>query len=150
MLAKNLFHSVLFALDALLVTVLASLRYGMPSAVMLAAAWAWVLFALPVHLAAGNLFSLWMPYRINLGRIGRQKGAQANALLSMLVQAGVLGAGALVFFLCSYFARLWLAIPVLIVMAAGAVVFWLWVLARVDSIVGRCREDLIAELVRTE
>jgi ABC-2 type transport system permease protein len=149
-LAKNLFHSALFALDAVLVTILASLRYGFPSAIILAATWAWLLFALPMHLAAGNLFSMWMPYRINLGRIGRQKGAQANALLSMVVQVGVLGVGAGVLFLCSLYAKLWLAIPVFVLMGAIAVVVWLRVLAHVDEIAYRQREDLVAELVRTE
>ena len=149
-LAKNLFHSMLFAVDAVLVTMVAGLRYGLPSTTVLAATWAWVLFALPAHLAAGNLFSLWMPYRINMGRMGRQKGAQANALLSMAVQAAVLGVGAGVLALCSYYAQLWLAIPVLTVMAAAAVAVWLRVLGHVDALAYRRRDDLIATLVRTE
>lgn len=150
LLAKNLFHGALFLVDAALVTLLATWRYGSIPPLMIAVTWAWVLFALPVHLTAGNLFSLLMPYRINLGRIGRQKGAQANALLSMLVQAGVVGLGIAVLMLCSHFAQLWIAIPVLCAMAAVAVVVWLQVLARVDGIAYRQREDLLAELVRTE
>ena len=149
-LAKNLFHTALFALDALLVTIVASVRYGFPSATLLVATWAWLLFALPIHLSAGNLFSLWMPYRINLGRIGRQKGAQANALLSMVVQLGVLGVGIGVLFLAWYYKQLWIAIPVFLCLGGVSIFVWLRILALVDKIANQRREDLIAELVRTE
>ena len=48
----------------------------------------------PTNLAAGNLLSLTMPYRVNLGRISRQRGSQASALVSMLIQVIVMGCGA--------------------------------------------------------
>jgi ABC-2 type transport system permease protein len=149
-LAKNLFHSVLFIVDAGLVCMVASLRVGWPPPAAVAAAWAWLLFALPVDLAAGNAFSIHLPYRMNLGRLTRQRGSQANTLLSMLIQAGVLGAGVGVFALCSLFNRLWLAVPVFLVLAAGAVFAWLRVLAHVDAMANQRRESLIATLCRTE
>ena len=149
-LAKNLFHALLFSVDASLVCILASLRFGVPAPAALAATAAWLLFALPVQLAAGNAFSLVMPYRINLGRIARQRGSQASALLSMLIQAGVLGVGAGVFALCSLFDRLWLAVPIFIAMAALAVFAWMRVLGAVDSIANRRRDSLIAALVKTQ
>jgi ABC-2 type transport system permease protein len=149
-LAKNLFHGMLFLIDAALVCFVASLRMGWPAPAAVAAAWAWLLFALPVHLAAGNAFSIHLPYRMNLGRLTRQRGSQANSLLSMLVQAGVLGVGVSVFALCSLFNRLWLALPVFLILAAGAVFAWLRVLAHVDSMANRRREALIATLCKTE
>jgi ABC-2 type transport system permease protein len=149
-LAKNLFHGMLFLVDAALVCIVASLRMGWPSPVAVAAAWAWLLFALPVHLAAGSAFSINMPYRMNLGRLTRQRGSQANSLLSMLIQAGVLGVGVSVFALCSLFNRLWLAVPVFLILAAGAVFAWLRVLAHVDAMANQRREALIATLCRTE
>ena len=132
MLAKNFFHSLLFLLDAALVCIVASLRLGWPAPAALAVAWAWLLFALPVHLAAGNTFSLNMPYRMNLGRMTRQRGSQANSLLSMLIQLGVLGIGVGVFALCSLYDRLWVAVPVFLSLA-GAVFAWLQVLAHVGT-----------------
>lgn len=149
-LGKNMFHAGLFLVDCVLVALLASLRMGWPSAVALMGTAAWLLFALPVHLAAGNAFSLAMPYRTSLGRIARQKGSQASALLSMLIQAGVLGVGAGIFVLCSLFDRLWLAIPVFLGMAVVAVVVWLRMLGNIDATANRRRESLIAALVRTE
>jgi ABC-2 type transport system permease protein len=149
-LGKNLFHALLFAIDAVLVCILGSLRLGAPRADALAATVAWVMFALPVHLAAGNVFSLTMPYRTNLGRLARQRGSQMNALLSMGVQAGVLGIGIGIFALCLFLSRLWVAIPVFLVLAAGA--WWAWrrVLGKVDAMAERRKELLIATLVKAE
>ena len=114
MLAKNLFHSLLFFVDAILVCIISSLRIGWPAPAAIAATAAWALFALPVHLAAGNAFSLNMPYRMNLGRITRQRGSQASALFSMLIQLGVLGIGAGVIALARSSISSWLAVPIFV------------------------------------
>jgi ABC-2 type transport system permease protein len=150
MLAKNLFHSFLFFVDAVLVCFVSSLRTGWPAPAALAATAAWLLFALPVHLAAGTAFSLNMPYRMNLGRITRQRGSQASALLSMLILIGVLGIGAGIFALCSFFDRLWMATPVLLSLAGAAIIIWMRVLDNVDTMAYRRRESLVATLARTE
>ena len=126
------------------------MRIGWPTPVALAATAAWMLFALPVHLAAGNLFSINMPYRMNLGRITRQRGSQTSALLSMLIQAGVLGIGAAVFAICSLFDRLWMATPAFLSLAGAAILAWMRVLDKVDGMADRRRESLIATLARTE
>lgn len=149
-LAKNVFHALLFIVDAALVCVVASLRMGWPAPASLAVAWAWLLFALPVHLAAGNLFSLNMPYRMNLGRVTRQRGSQASSLLSMLIQIAVLGVGAGTFALCNYLGDVWFAVPVFLLLAAAAAFAWMRVLGNVDRIANRRRETLIATLARAE
>ncbi len=150
MLAKNLFQSLLFLLDAVLVCIITSLRIGWPAPSAIAATVAWLLFALPVHLAAGNTFSLVMPYRMNLGRITRQRGSQLSALFSVLIQFAVLGVGALVFAICSLLGNLWIAVPVFLVLALAAVFAWMRQLDHIDAIAARRRELLIATLVRTE
>jgi ABC-2 type transport system permease protein len=149
-LAKNLFHTALFAVEALLICIISAWRFGLPGPVALAAILCWLLFAVPAHLTAGDLFSITMPYRINLGRIGRQRGSQANALLSLLIQAGVLGVGVGLFALCAFFAKLWLAIPIFVLMAAGAFIAWMRVLGNVDGMANKRREELVSELVRAE
>jgi ABC-2 type transport system permease protein len=150
MLAKNLFHAALAAMDAVFVGLVACWRFGVPPPDAIAASVAWVVFALPLHLAAGNVFSILMPYKINLSRIGKQKGSQANALLSLLVQAVTLGAGVGVFALCAWLDRLWLAVPVFLVMAAGAVFGWMFGLDRVDAMANARRDELITTLVKAE
>ncbi len=149
-LAKNMLHSLLFLVDAVLVCIIASLRVGWPAPAAIAATIAWLMFALPVHLAAGNALSLVMPYRMNLGRITRQRGSQLNALFSMLIQFAVLGVGALVFAVCSFLGNLWMAVPVLLAFSIAAIVVWWRQLDHVDAIAARRRESLMATLVRTE
>ncbi|MGC1424182.1 MAG: hypothetical protein WA354_18380 [Terracidiphilus sp.] len=150
LLAKNLMHGALFAMVALLAGILATLRLGEPDFTLLATTAAWVLFALPTNLAAGNLLSLSMPYRVNLGRISRQRGSQASALVSMLIQAFVIGCGAVVLALCSFFDKRWLAAPCLLVMAGLALLAWLRVLRSTDSLANRNRDNLIGTLAKTE
>jgi hypothetical protein len=150
LLAKNIFHGFLFCVIALLAGALAILRVGQPGLAWLAITAAWLFFALPAHLAAGNLFSLCMPHRLNLGRIGRQRGGQASALLGMLVQAGILGIGALVAGLCSLAGGLWLAAPILLVLAVPAYLVWARVLANSDSIAMRRRDELITALAKAD
>jgi ABC-2 type transport system permease protein len=150
LLSKNIFHAVLFCVIAVLAGLLAILRAGLPEPVWLAITAAWLVFALPAHLLAGNLFSLNMPHKMNLGRIGRQRGGQASALLGMLVQICILGVGAAVAGLCSLFGVLWLAAPILLVLAVPAYVGWMRVLANSDAIAMRRRDELITALAKTD
>jgi ABC-2 type transport system permease protein len=148
LVAKNLFHGLLFLLDALLAGLLCMLRVGRPGVVVVAVTAAWLLFALPANLAAGDVFSLTMPYRINPGRMTRQRGSQSNALLALLVQLGVLGAGAAVFGLCWLFGEPWVAVPVFLLLAAGAVFAWLRVLGNADAMANSRKDTLIATLMK--
>lgn len=150
LLAKNLFHSLLFLVDAVLVCIIASIRFGALDLIGLTATASWLVFALPVHLSAGNAFSLVMPYRVNMGRISRQKGSQANALLSMAVQIGVLGIGAGVFAACAYFGRLWVAIPIFLMMASVSILTWFRLLPRFEALAYERRDSLVAILVKAE
>ena len=149
LLAKNLFHAALFGLSALLAAILSTLRLGQPDGAMVAATAAWLLFALPCNLAAGNILSLTMPYRINPGRISRQRGSQANALISLLIELGVMGVGAVVIALCWFLDRPWLAVPIFMVLAAAAFFVWIRVLGNVDGIANRRRDTLIATLMKS-
>ena len=148
MLAKNLFHGMLYCLVAALSAVLASFRVGRPSAAVVAITFAWLMFALPSNLAAGDIFSLTMPYRVNPGRLTRQPGSQANALLSMLVQTILLGVGAGVVGLCTFIDRIWLAVPILLILAGGAIFAWTRVLRNVDAMANEHRDELIAVLAK--
>lgn len=150
MLAKNLFHCGLFAVEAAIICAISAWRLGMPAPDAFLATLSWVLFAIPVHLAAGDIFSITMPYRVNLGRLRRQPGSQGNALFSLLIQVGVLGVGAAVLGLCALFGELWFAIPIFLILAGGAVFAWLRVLSNVDRLANKRREDLVDTLVRTE
>ncbi len=150
LLAKNLLHSILFVLVGLAAGVLTCLRLGVPPLVVLAATGAWLVFALPCNLAAGIIFSLTMPYRINPGRITRPAGAQANTLPAALIQVGVLGIGLLVFWLCWSLKNQWLPVPIFLALAAVALFFWTRVLHFSDENANRRRDSLIATLMKGE
>jgi hypothetical protein len=115
---------------------------------VIAATAAWLLFALPSNLAVGNIFSVTMPYRVNPGRMARQRGSQANALLSLLVQLGILGIGVAVFALCLLAQALWLAIPIFLAMAGGAFIAWMRVLSNIDGMANQRRDSLMATLMK--
>jgi len=148
LLAKNLLHSLLFAAVAVLAGVLTTLRLGVSDTAVIAATAAWLLFSLPCNLTAGNLFSLKMPYRVNPGRIARQRGSQANALLSLLVQLCILVVGAAVFSLVWFLDRMWLATPIFLVLAVGAVFAWRRVLESADAIAYGRRDELMGTLMK--
>ena len=150
LLAKNLLHSILFVLVGFAAGVLGCLRLGVPPFVVLAATGAWLVFALPCNLAAGIIFSLTMPYRINPGRITRPAGAQANTLPAALIQLGVLGVGMLVFWLCWSLKHRWLPVPIFLVLAVGALFVWTRVLHYSDDNANQRRDLLIATLMKAE
>jgi ABC-2 type transport system permease protein len=150
MLAKNLFHSLAFALTLAMGGILAVLRLGRPDRVVVAATVAWLLFVLPCNLAVGNIFSLTMPYRVYPGRVSRQRGSQASVLLSLLFEFGAMGVGVAVFLLCSSSGMMWLTVPIFLVLAGAAVLVWLRVLNNSDGIANQRKDLLIATLVKTE
>ena len=150
LLAKNLLHATLYALVAAGSALLACLRLGWPSPVVVVTTVSWILFALPANLAAGNILSITMAYRVNLGRIGRQSGSQGNALLSMLIQTGLLAVGAGVITVCGLLGKQWLAPAILIVCAVIAIFIWLRVLHNSDAMANARRDTLIALLAKTE
>jgi ABC-2 type transport system permease protein len=148
MLAKNILHSLLFGVVALVAGSLAFLRLGAPDAAVVAATVAWLLFSLPCNLIAGNICSIRMPYRVNPGRISRQRGSQANAFLSLLIQLAVLAVGASVFALSWFLDRLWLAVPIFFVLALGAVYGWRRGLDASDAMANGRRDALMATLMK--
>jgi ABC-2 type transport system permease protein len=150
MLAKNIFHSVLFLFVAVVGAFLATFRLGVPDVAVLVATAAWLLFALPCNLAAGNIFSINMPYRVNPGRISRQRGSQASVLLSLLVQLVVIGVGALVFWIGWFFEDQWIATPIFVLLSLGGFYFWIRVLANSANMANKRRDALIATLVKTD
>jgi ABC-2 type transport system permease protein len=148
LLAKNILHSLLFAVVATVAGVLTTLRLGIPDGAVIAATGAWLLFLLPCNLAAGNIFSIRLPYRVNPGRISRQRGSQANALLSLLVQLGIIAVGAAVFTLCWYLDRMWMAVPTFLALAVVAVFVWRQVLNNADALANERRDVLMATLMK--
>lgn len=150
LLAKNIFHAAIFAVAMVIAGFMATVRLGQPDGVIVAVTIAWLLFVLPVDLALGNIFSLTMPYRINPGRISRQRGSQAAAWLGLAFQVGDLAVGAAVFALCYFGGMLWMAVPMFLLLAVIAVFVWWRVLGNSDDLARQRKDQLIATLMKTE
>jgi ABC-2 type transport system permease protein len=148
MLAKNLLQTGLFSLELVLVSTIAVFRFGAPPRTLAIATFCWVAFALPANLAAGNVLSITLAYRMTLTRLSREQGSVGNGLLSLLIQLLIFVAGIAIYLPLSLIHHAGLAGPVLLVLAAGSVLIWLRGLANVDGMANRRREVLMATLVR--
>jgi ABC-2 type transport system permease protein len=148
MLAKNLLQIGLFCLELALVATLAVFRFGAPSPTLAIATFCWVLFALPANLAAGNILSITLAYRMTLTRLSREQGSVGNGLLSLLIQVSIFLVGVAIYVPLALTHRANLAGPLLLVLAANSVLVWLRGLANVDRMANRRREALMGTLVR--
>jgi len=149
-LAKNLVQFVLFLFEFALVVAIVVWRFGLPDRQMLELTACWLLFALPLQLAAGNLLSIKMAYRMTLTRLSREQGAAGNGLLSLLIQLAIVGTGAVVYFCLRYLERPGLTVWVFLALALGAMATWLRGLANSDRIAMRRRDVLIESLAKAE
>lgn len=149
MLAKNIVHLVLFAAELTIVCTILIFRFGLPDAPMLAATVCWLIFALPSQLAAGNLLSITMGYRMTLTRMSREQGATGNGLLSLLIQLLLFAVGAGVYLTLAHFGHARLAAPIFLLLAVGSISAWIRGLAGADGLATRRRDVLIENLARS-
>lgn len=148
MLAKNIVHLMLFAAELTIVCAILIFRFGLPDALMLAATASWLLFALPAQLAAGNLLSLTMAYRMTLTRMSREQGATGNGLISLLIQLLIFALGAGIYLTLAHHGHAQVAAPIFLLLAAGSFFAWIRVLASADKVAARRRDALIESLAR--
>jgi hypothetical protein len=125
-----------------------SLLFRQPSPLAVATTIAGLLFAAPINLAAGNLLSLYSPKKIEFGTFGRQRASQLTVLASFAIQIVVFGVAGLSVFAARYYGRPWLAVVLLLVLAAVAFVLYGFVLGQVDRLALGRREVMMAELCK--
>jgi ABC-2 type transport system permease protein len=148
LMGKNLTHSLVLALEMVLICAGASLMYRPPPWDIVLATFTGVFFALVVNLTVGDLLSVYSPKKIDLGALGRQRTSQVTALASLGIQAVVLGLCALALLVARAYQHIWLAAIIFLALAAIAIVFYVLVLNRIDAIALRRREAMITELCR--
>ncbi len=148
LLGKNLTHTLVLALEMVLVCAGASVMYRPPAWDILLATVTGVFFALVVNLTVGNLLSVYAPKKIDLSALGRQRASQVTALASLGIQAAVLGLCALALLVARAYQHIWLAAIIFLALASIATVFYSLVLNRIDAIALRRREAMITELCR--
>ncbi|MGA8143432.1 MAG: hypothetical protein WB987_06060 [Candidatus Acidiferrales bacterium] len=148
MLAKNLAHTGVLALEIALVCIGVILLYQPPSPEIFLATVTGVLFAWPVNLAVGNLLSISSPKKIDYGTFGRQRASNTTVFASFGVQIVVVGIAALTLVVARAYDRIWIASVVLAALAAVAWAVYLRVMKQVDAVALGRRETVIAELTR--
>ncbi|MGH9746007.1 MAG: hypothetical protein ACRD59_07855 [Candidatus Acidiferrales bacterium] len=148
MLAKNLAHTGILALELIFVWIGVCVFYRPPGFDIAIATVAGILFALPVNLAVGNLLSISSPKKIDYGTFGRQRASNTTVFASFGVQIAVAGLAALILFAARAYGRVGLATAIFLVLAMAAWAIYSLVLNRVDSMALGRREELIAELTR--
>lgn len=149
MVGKNLAHSAVFALEVALVWMGTCLLYRPPSIGVTLATLAGILFVVPIDLAAGNLFSIYSPTRIEAGVFGRQRASLTTVMASFAIRGALFGAGALLLWLARYYGNSWMAVLVVLLLpSAFAFTAYALALDRVDGIALKHRENLISQLGR--
>lgn len=149
LLAKNLTHACVIALEMVIVWCAAALMFRPPSPEVALATLAGIVFAMLVNFTIGNLFSLHSPKKIDFGAFGRQRASNITAFASLGIQLGVFGIAALALLAACASGRIWMAAVIFLVLAAIAALFYGVVLNRADGMALARREELIAELAKT-
>ncbi len=146
--AKNLAHLTILVLDISILWLGIRVVYQPPGLEAIALTFAWLLFAVPLNMAVGNLLSLYSPKRIDYATFGRQRPSESTILISLLLQMGSIGVGALCIFISRLYSNLWIATLILLALAVPAVAGYSILLSRLDRIVMRRREVLATELCK--
>lgn len=147
-LAKNLAHGAVLALEMAFVWLAASVMFRPPALGITIATLAGALFAALVNFIAGNLLSLYSPKKFDFAVFGRQRASGTTGLASLGVQIVVFGLAGVAVFVAYYFNSAWLAASLLLLLAAAALRGYTYTLSRIDAISISRRESMIAELCR--
>ncbi len=147
-LAKNLTHAGILALETVLAWIAVSLLYRPPGLDVTIAALAGLLFAAPVNFSAGNLLSLYSAKKLDYSTFGRQRAAQVTVLISFGVQIVVVGVGVTAFWIARLYGKVWIASGILLILAMISLSAYAIILNRVDRLALARRETLVAELCR--
>jgi ABC-2 type transport system permease protein len=150
MLGKNLAHAAVFAVEVFLVWAGTCLLYRPPSPGVMLATLAGILFVLPLDLAAGNLFSIYSPSRVEAGVFGRQRASLTTVLASFVIRGVLFGSGAIMLWFARGYANSWTELLIFLLPAAFGVSLYLFTLDRVDGMALNHRENLISNLGRRE
>jgi ABC-2 type transport system permease protein len=147
-LAKNLTHAGILAVETIVAWTAVTLLYGRPAVDITFATLAGLLFAAPMNFAAGNLLSIYSPKKLDYSKFGRQRAAQLTVLISLVLQLVVVGIGVTVFWTARYLHNSWIAGLLLLGLAGISLSVYGVILSRVDRLAQERRETLVEELCR--
>lgn len=149
-MGKNLFLSIVAIIQALLVWAVVSWIFSPPSAVIVLATFAALLYGSLANFAIGNVLSVCFPRRLEFGAFRQKKQAGVTMAVAFAAQAVLIGLGALVFAATYFVHHSVFAIPIFLAFSVIAAIGYRLTLGRVDRLVMSHRETLTAELCRQE
>jgi ABC-2 type transport system permease protein len=147
-LAKNLTHAGILAVEVLAAWIAVGFLYGRPALDVTIASLAGLLFAAPVNFSAGNLLSIYSPKKLDFSSFGRQRASQTTVLISLGVQIFVVGVGGAAFWIARLYGNFWIATVILLVLAGISISAYRMILNRMGGLAEERRETLVAELCR--
>jgi ABC-2 type transport system permease protein len=148
-LAKNLTHAGILAVETLVAWIAVAFLYRAPAFDVTIATLAGLLFAAPVNFSAGNLLSLYSPKKLDYSKFGRQRASQMTVLISLGVQLFIVSIGVGAFWLAKRsYGNFWIATILLLGLAAVSLTAYAMILSRIDRLALDQREVLVAELCR--
>jgi len=145
---KNLAQLTVLALDITLLWLGVSAIYQPPRFRIIVLTLTWLLFAVPLSFSIGNLLSIYSPKRIDYATFGRQRASESTILISLTVQLGTVGTGALAVFIAQRYSNLWIASLILAALSIPSTATYFVVLKRIDNLAMERREVLTSELCR--
>jgi ABC-2 type transport system permease protein len=147
-LAKNLTHAGILAVETTVAWIAVSLLYGPPTLSVAFAALAGLLFAAPLNFSVGNLLSMYSPRKLDYSSFRRQNPSQTSVLISLGVQLFVIGVGVLVFWIARLYGNFWIATVILLGLAGISLTAYWMILSRMDQLALERRETLVSELCK--
>jgi len=148
-LAKNLTHAIILALETIVAWTAVALLYGRPAFDITIATLAGLLFAAPLNFAVGNVLSMYSPKKLDFSKFGRQRASQMTALMGVVLQLVVVGICVGVFSMARQFGNFWIATLILLLLTGASFFIYGMILQRVDRLALQRQELLVAELCRT-
>jgi ABC-2 type transport system permease protein len=145
---KNLYLGLLALIEMFLMWAGVSILAHPPGAMVVLTMFAALTFVTLVNCAAGNLVSLYFPRRFEFGMFRRQRPSGVTMLISMGIQAVLLGLSGGIFVLARWKGVIWLSVLIYLVLAAAAWPLYRWALRRCDQVAPSRREVLTTELCR--
>jgi ABC-2 type transport system permease protein len=147
-LAKNLLGFALSGVQLVLVYLLVFFTAGPPPLLLTLATGLWIVAATFFNAAVGNIRSITTPKKVDPNKVQRRQASQLSALMSLglMLLAGAVGASLIL--LARALQLPWLPVPVLLVCAVVAGLFYRGVLGRIDSLIYTHRETLLDELTK--
>jgi ABC-2 type transport system permease protein len=147
-LAKNLTHASILALETLVAWIAVGFLYGRPGLDVTIASLTGLLFAAPVNFSAGNLLSIYSPKKLDYSSFGRQRASQTTVLISLGVQIFVVSVGVAAFWIARSYGNFWIATAILLGLAGVSLSAYRIILNRMGGLAQDRRETLVAELCR--